>query len=1004
MKSEHVCYLLVALLISGVFGPAGPAWGSAAPGHPVLVTASLKTAHDDRPEPDGGTRRIGPVDIRPEVLTSLVPGQSISLTICPFADTCFEVLIDNGGTLAYGSRSWTGRVVDADGSRVRFMHCDDVLVGAVAVPGRGMFVIRPAPDGSYQARELDEGVVASCGYDHHPHLFDPAKNPIASFEKSSLTIAVESSSIAAGCDDGTVIDVLIVYTEAARIAAGGVSAMNALIDGAVADANDAFMNSLIDTSLRVVGREEVVYAETGIWQTDGPRLVDPNDGYLDDVHPLRDQLGADCVSLWVEGLNTGGIGYYPDPSLTGVNASGFSLLRIDNAPFLTFAHEIGHNLFCAHDRPNANSGDPFADYSYGYVEPGQAWQTIMAVTVAPTIPHFANPNVIWPGPVPPNPGPTGVPDGQPEPSDVALTINQTRHFVANFRPTAVPGLPSVIHVRSDAPAGGDGLTWATALNDLNHALCLAAGSQGAVEEIWVKSGTYFPDQGSGDRTATFRLRDHLAIYGGFAGTETQRGQRDPMANLTILSGDIGLPSVDTDNSYHVLTGSGCNTTAILDGFAVTSGRADGGIDVDDGGAALLVSDGGSPTIMNCTFSLNTAARFGGAVYCSNGSSPAFDGCLFLGNTALGTTWPEGGGAVYSYSGSHPKFTDCVFDTNTGNLGGAVANLFDCHPTFTACIFTRNVAVGAGADGGAIYNYSNCSPEIDQCVIEDNEAAAGGGISNWFGSAPGVTGTILRGNTVTGDGGAVFNYDNCPVQMVNSLMIGNSAGYGAAMMNLFSSDSALINCSVVGNTATGYQGGIYSYDSSPTIDNTILWSNVDLDGSIQSSQLIAWNGSFTINYSTVQGGVAGLGGVDNSASDPLFVDADGADDVLGTPDDDVHLQAGSPSIDTGNTSALPAGTFADLDGGPRLWGIAVDRGAYEYVEPVPADADGDGDVDANDLAAFENCATGPAIGPPAPGCEPFDFDTDGDIDNADHGVFQRCFSGSNQPAEPACDDG
>ncbi len=78
----------------------------------------------------------------------------------------------------------------------------------------------------------------------------------------------------------------------------------------------------------------------------------------------------------------------------------------------------------------------------------------------------------------------------------------------------------------------------------------------------------------------------MALYGGFAGTETARSQRNPAANLTILSGDIdnndSQTPIITDlttvtgndtNSYHVVTGA---TGATLDGFTITAGNANGG--------------------------------------------------------------------------------------------------------------------------------------------------------------------------------------------------------------------------------------------------------------------------------------------------------------------------------------------------------------------------------------------------------------------------------------------
>lgn len=129
-----------------------------------------------------------------------------------------------------------------------------------------------------------------------------------------------------GCDDGSIIDVMVLYSQAARSAAGGTAAMHALIDLAVAETNDAFERSLVTTRLRLVHRQEVAYTETNDVELDSDRLIDPNDGYLDEMHPLRDLYGADCVSLWLDSYGGAGFGYFPHPSLKGVEASGITLM------------------------------------------------------------------------------------------------------------------------------------------------------------------------------------------------------------------------------------------------------------------------------------------------------------------------------------------------------------------------------------------------------------------------------------------------------------------------------------------------------------------------------------------------------------------------------------------------------------------------------------------------------------------------------------------------------
>ena len=90
--------------------------------------------------------------------------------------------------------------------------------------------------------------------------------------------------------------------------------------------------------------------------------------------------------------------------------------------------------------------------------------------------------------------------------------------------------------------------WATAYTDLQAALAAAASG----DEIWVAAGTYTPTA-TADRTISFAMKNGVAIYGGFDGTETTRGERDPSVNVTILSGDIGTPRLFGDNSFHVVT-------------------------------------------------------------------------------------------------------------------------------------------------------------------------------------------------------------------------------------------------------------------------------------------------------------------------------------------------------------------------------------------------------------------------------------------------------------------
>ena len=137
----------------------------------------------------------------------------------------------------------------------------------------------------------------------------------------------------------------------------------------------------------------------------------------------------------------------------------------------------------------------------------------------------------------------------------------------------VPAAHALGTIRYAKPAGltsGSCGSWAKACG-LRYALASVAVSG---DQIWVTKGTYKPTSGT-DRTISFVLKNGVALYGGFAGTESSLSQRDPAVNVTILSGDIGVAAVVSDNSYHVIQASSVSSSAVLDGFTITGGNATG---------------------------------------------------------------------------------------------------------------------------------------------------------------------------------------------------------------------------------------------------------------------------------------------------------------------------------------------------------------------------------------------------------------------------------------------
>lgn len=251
-------------------------------------------------------------------------------------------------------------------------------------------------------------------------------------------------------------------------------------------------------------------------------------------------------------------------------------------------------------------------------------------------------------------------------------------------------IPSVIYVDSQAGGAGDGSSWADAYPDLQAAIDAARFEE---NNLWVAAGTYKPQGGT--RDAYFSLKNGVEVYGGFAGTENSLDARDVLANPTVLSGDLGVEGDTSDNCYHVFnhpSASGLDAGAVLDGFTITGGNADGpGAQAVGGG---MYNNSSSPTVRNCTFAANSAAMYGGGMY-NEAASPAVANCTFMNNSA-----GEDAGGMLNADGAGTRVTNTTFTGNTAVVhGGGMLNAF-CAPTVTNCTFTGNTS---GSTGGAMYN-------------------------------------------------------------------------------------------------------------------------------------------------------------------------------------------------------------------------------------------------------------------------------------------------------------
>ena len=450
-----------------------------------------------------------------------------------------------------------------------------------------------------------------------------------------------------------------------------------------------------------------------------------------------------------------------------------------------------------------------------------------------------------------------------------------------------PNATPIIYVDIAASGSNAGTSWADAYTSLQSALNEAVTGQ----EIWVSKGTYYPssayDLTNTSRYYHFRMIDGVAIYGGFAGTESATSERTNYgageANETILSGDFnndddisgsGLTlsiTNNTENSYHIFyhpSGMNLTTTAILDGFTISGGNA------------------------NETWPHNA-----GSGMHNNASSPSVNQCTFLGNSTSGD-----GAGIYS-NNSSAYISNCAFITNSAKYGAGINNNSST-TNISNCNFTGN---SASFYGGGINNANSSSLIVTNCQFSNNFADQGGGM---------------------------FTRQSTQI-VTNCVFTGNSAQYDGGGMNINICSPTIVNCTFSQNTASRYGGGIYlSFTSSmPSISNTIIWGNT---ASNSGDNIYNYSGSLpTFSYCNIEGsgGSSSWAGATFGTDDGNNIDAD--PQFVGSGDYPYSIYGTSPCADAGNnsinaeTTDIRGGSFGrKLDKASGTAGT-IDMGAYEY---------------------------------------------------------------------------
>ncbi|QDU68533.1 right-handed parallel beta-helix repeat-containing protein [Engelhardtia mirabilis] len=325
-----------------------------------------------------------------------------------------------------------------------------------------------------------------------------------------------------------------------------------------------------------------------------------------------------------------------------------------------------------------------------------------------------------------------------------------------------------------ATGANDGSSWADAFqgpDGLQAALLSATPG----EQVFAAQGSYLPTSGT-SRTASFVLQSGVEVYGGFLGGEATVDERPPIGTApSILTGDLAGndgSGMFGENSFHVVTAPGADLTAVLDGFTVTSGTANGSGNNNKGGG-IICTGGDSPLIRNCRFVANRCTFGGAAGYINTGSAPRFIACSFEegnGGSFGGAFDIAGGGAVW--------YDRCLFLNNTANRAGALEVFSTNGVRVRNCVFRGNVATG-GDGGGAIWVGSGGNTRIQNCTIVENSSTnqAAGGLRNQGANNTSVVNCIFWDNSGPGGAQGPNNQLTAGMNATYTIVEGGYAGTG-----------------------------------------------------------------------------------------------------------------------------------------------------------------------------------------------------------------------------------
>ncbi len=828
-----------------------------------------------------GLVRKRPVRVDLGKLETARAGDHLRLDL--FGDASFVVRLEQAS-----AGVWSGALQGEPHGSFIMVRRGDAAAGSLRSPSAGTFLIRPAAGGGHVAVQLDESRLPGCA--SLPDAFvPPAGGGIAAGAPSE-------------CADGSQVDVLVLYTSVARAAMGSQAAIEAEIALFIAAANIGYANSQIDSQLNLVYVDETAYNENGTYSQHLNRLATPNDGFMDEAHLLRYLYQADLVALIVhDGENCGQAYLMPELSTAG-EALGFSVTTWWCDDYV-LAHELGHNEGCCHacgDGGGCGCGGLFS-YSVGhryFGNSGNQRRTIMAYPPGQRIPYFSNPDVIFDG------QPTGVPVGQPNEADNALTINTTISTIASYR-CGLPYCETHKQVASGgaffdyfgfaADVSGDVAIVGAPFNSDNGVLAGAAYVYrfNPQSETWVQEEQLLPSDGQDED------------FFGFA---------------VAISGDVAVVGASGDDD------------AAFDGGAAYVFRYDQGTSSWIEEDKLLAADA------------DFDDRFGQAVGVSGGAAAV--------GSWLDDDHGTGSGSIYVFRYNPGTSSWAQEQKLTASDGAASDHLGESVDIDgNALIAGAPSTISAGGAGAAyVYRHNGAAWVQEQkLVASDGIVGDALGESVAISGSVAVAGAITDGDTAIGAGSAfVFRFDGDTWQEEAKLLASNGQPHDNFGIAVAAEGDVVVVGADGSDTLGGGSGAGYVFRHGGA-----TW--------VEQGQLLAVDGTESDAYgvSVGMGGGSAIVGAnlagDNGAA-YTYRGFTGLDCNGNGEADACEILAGSAPDDNGNGVPDECDTPGDIDGDGSVgvtdllillgtWGPCGNCGS------CPADLDGDCVVSVTDLLSL-----------------------------------------------------